>query len=515
MGMIERLAGHFGYRRIKTQSNNHHRQRVQARMFDAAIIDRKSYAWGVNGASLDGMIYAALVNLRRRSRKLAHNNEYAKNFVRMAKQNIVGPTGFIFQSKARTQAGALDRADNVRIETAWRRQSKRANFCVNGRQSRDQAEALAVEYLIRDGEILMQKVPGFEKNETGFAIRFLDPDRLDINVNKVRDPRSGLRTIMGVTLDDDDRPVAYHLLTKHPEGSYLQTEAMTGQTHIVLPAEQIEHIFLPMGGEQHRGVPWFHASILSLKDIGAYREAAIIAARVGAAKMGFFTSPEGDSFTGDGRETDADGEEGATITTAEPGTFEQLVAGTEFQTYDPTYPHEQFADFNKEMLHGVAVSLGAAYHNITGNLEGVNFSSSRMGEFKEHEVWLTLQHFVSQSFDQMIYEDWLRFKLATDTLDGIPPQRFAKFSTPTWQGRRWEAVQPVEQQKANAMAYGLRTKSISGIIRDSAQDPEEVWAEMAEDNERLKAMGLEPSLITTLKPDDGDDKKSSSANDES
>ena len=490
MSFLDSLAARLGYARMNGKRRPNGKG---ARMFDAALIDRTSYSWGTNGASLDGMIYNALTMLRRRSRKLAYNNEYARQFMRLAKQNIVGPDGFGFQGKARRPDGSVDKQDNDRIEAAFRRQSKKANFCVNGRYSRVMAEQLAVEHLIRDGEVLVQKVPNFERNETGFAIRFLDPDRLDVNLNVGRNKRTGLRTIMGVTLDDDDRPVEYNILTQHPEGAYLQTDVDYSQKHVQIPADQMLHLFLPLGGEQHRGVPWFHASILSLKDLGAYREAAVIAARVGAAKMGFYTSPEGESYTGDGEDS-----EGNVVSTAEPGTFEQLPTGTELSSWDPQYPHEQFADFNKEMLRGISASLGTAYHNLTGNLEGVNFSSSRMGEFKERETWQTLQNYLWQNFDQEIYEDWLRYSLLFDRLDGIPPTRYEKFANPKWQGRRWEAIQPVEQQNANAMAYGLRTKSISQIIRDQAQDPEEVWAEMAEDQRRLRELGLEPTLINTL-----------------
>ena len=58
-----------------------------------------------------------------------------------------------------------------------------------------------------------------------------------------------------------------------------------------------------------------------------YREAELIAARTGAAKMGFFTSPAGDGFTADGYD---DEDSVVPLYDAEAGTFHQLPAGVSF-----------------------------------------------------------------------------------------------------------------------------------------------------------------------------------------
>ena len=57
--------------------------------------------------------------------------------------------------------------------------------------------------------------------------------------------------------------------------------------------------------------------------------------------MGFFTSPDGDGFTGD------DYDQQAPIMEAEPGTFTQLPAGMSFEAFDPAHPTTAFAEFEK------------------------------------------------------------------------------------------------------------------------------------------------------------------------
>ncbi|MBK7121298.1 MAG: phage portal protein [Comamonadaceae bacterium] len=78
-------------------------------------------------------------------------------------------------------------------------------------------------------------------------------------------------------------------------------------------ADQVLHVFKPYRPEQVRGMPAMHACISGLKMLDGYEEAAIVAARVGASKMGFFTTPDGDaSPLGDEKD-----EQGNTITDAD------------------------------------------------------------------------------------------------------------------------------------------------------------------------------------------------------
>jgi hypothetical protein len=60
-----------------------------------------------------------------------------------------------------------------------------------------------------------------------------------------------------------------------------------------VPAEDVMHVFIPEFAEQVRGVPWMYAALLNLVHLGAFEEAAVIAARIGASQMGFIESPDG------------------------------------------------------------------------------------------------------------------------------------------------------------------------------------------------------------------------------
>ena len=67
--------------------------------------------------------------------------------------------------------------------------------------------------------------------------------------------------------------------------------------------------------------------------------------------------------------------------------------------------------------------------------------------------------------------------------------------------------------EANREAFALRTRSISSIIREQGQDPDEVWEEIARDEQRMTDLGVTPPATTEVATDgnpedeepDGDD----------
>lgn len=461
----------------------------QSRAFNAANIGRLTASWRIQNTSIDRDLVTQLHILRARSRELCANNEYAKRFLTQVKTNVVGANGIMLQNRAKDGSTNPDKLANTAIEAGWRTWSKRGECDVTTKLSRIQLERLIVESVARDGEVLLRRMPGYN-NKFRYALQLIEADYLDHMLNEERTDGSAIR--MGVELDSWGKPVRYHLLRKHPG----DLRTVTSREYEVVDASDIIHIFIPMRAHQTRGVPWMHAAMANLWDVGGYREAAIIAARVGAAKMGFFSSETGDEYTGD----DVDGD-GNTITEAEPGTFDQLPAGTKLESWDPNYPHEQFESFNKAMLRGVACALGVAYHSFANDLEGVNFSSARAGILEERDVWTELQQWLAESFHDQVFPQWLMLALMAGQImlpsgKPLPFAKFEKFNAATWQGRRWPWVDPLKDIQAAKEAITLRVRSISSVIRETGQDPDDVFDEIKAEREKLAEMGIAPESVS-------------------
>lgn len=489
--IMERLARSMGYaKKIESKPN-------RLRSFNAAQIGRLTASWTTSSNSINQDIYRNLRTLRARSRDLTYNNDYAKKFLQMSVTNIVGPTGFTLQVKSKNQDGKLDQAANTSIQNAFYRWSRRGSCDVTGKLSLCDIKNLAIKAAARDGEALIRKVYG-KVNAFGFALQVLDIDRLDIDRNE--ELRNGNIIKMGVEVTPYGKPVAYHLLTRHPGDSVYWTAQ--GSYYERVPAEDIYHIFIPDRPEQTRGLPWMHSAMMRLQNLGGYEEAAIIAARVGASKMGFFKTPDGD---GDALADDI-ADDGSLMTEADPGQFGVLPQGYDFASFNPDYPHAMFGDFIKAALRGVAAGLGVAYNTLSNDLENVNFSSIRSGTIEERDGWQLVQNWFIESWLDDLYSTWLKYALlngaiALPTGQTLPATRFDKFNDASWTGRRWQWVDPRADIEANVTAINNRLKSREQVIAEMGADREDVWSQLKAEEEDAKLKGLSLPAPDPVKKD--------------
>jgi lambda family phage portal protein len=481
MGLVDRLAGSLGFTRRPDP-----RALAQAkRSFAAAQVNRLTQSWPTANTSFDYDLKASLKALRGRSRYLAQNNDYAKRFLQMCITHIVGPNGFSLQSQARFGKGTLDTGANDAIERAFGEWARRGVCESSGRLSFVDVQQLLVETAARDGEFLVRKVPGAD-NRFGFALQILDVDRLDVDRNESFP--DGRRIVMGVELTPAGVPSHYWLHKGHPSDA--QWQGMSRWERV--PALEVYHGFRAQRPEQTRGCPWMHTAMARMQHLSGFEEAAVIAARVGASKMGFFTTEDGDATS---LATDK-GTDGALYDQVEPGAIPTLPAGVSFASFNPDYPSQAFDPFVKATLRGIASGLGVAYHTLANDLSGVNFSSARAGTLEERDNWMAAQEWFATSFLYPLFTDWLRqaFLRGAVTLANGAPLPFAqleRFNRPLWQGRRWQWVDPTKDIEANVAAIDAGLKSRRQVISEQGGDIEDVWLQLKAEEERAAAMGLQ------------------------
>lgn len=427
--------------------------------------------------SADEEIKGALKVLRNRCRDLTRNNAYARRFISLAKANTVGDRGVTLQVKARNDNGAMDNLGNDQIEIAWKRWGRMGQCSVDGKISWVDAQRLFIENLVRDGEVLVRLVK--YPNDFGFALEFIESDLLDEEYN-VTLP-NGHRIRMGVELDSFNRPIAYHLFTAHPGDN---STMWMGKSYNRIPADKMIHAFLPERAMQTRGAPWMSPVIADLKMLNGYREAELVAARVGASKMGFFTSPTGDGFTPD------DTDNKVPIMEAEPGTFHQLPDGVQFQQFDPTHPTTAFADFEKAILRGIASGLGVSYTSLANDLEGVSYSSIRQGALEDRDQWKIIQDFLIQHFVEPVYRAFL-LAIMQNAVINIPASRFDKFAESTvFRARGFQWVDPLKEMNASVVGLQNGLLSMQDIANQQGRDVEEIFDQIQAEKEMAARYGL-------------------------
>lgn len=472
---------------------------TQARRFDGAIVDRLTSTWMATNTAIDQELRSDLDRLRARSRDLFKNNEYAAKFGRMVRNNVVGPEGFSFHARSVGINGKLDTADNNALETAfWAWQSPR-HCDVTGRRAFVDIVRGAVISLARDGEYLIRKVRN--AGRYGYQLQPLNVDRLDTKLNVA--PANGRNAIiMGVEVDTVRRPVAYYVWTSIT-GNGVESHRKRER----IPADEMYHGFIPLEEEQTRGVPWLHAAMRILNDLKGYREAAVIAARIGATKMGMYVTQDGTPPPNEGED-----DKGNFLTSAEPGTFDVAPHGYDFKTYDPTYPHDQFDAFCKATLRGISSAIGVAYSGLANDLTDVNFSSIRAGVLDERDEWTVIQNTVINQLLTPVYEDWLDMALLRSAISlpsgsALPVSKRDKFLAHLWQGRRWQWVDPKKDIEAAILSIANGLASPQQIAMQTGRDVEDILDDLAVFQKMAKDKGV--ALPMFGKPQPSDDKSSS------
>jgi len=458
-----------------------------ARSYGAAGGDDFIHSWLKQPESIDSLIKNSLSILRARSREQVQNNDYARRFIGMVKTHVVGPDGFVFQARTTDLDGTLDKLANDAIEDNFNDWSKRGNCDVTGRLSFKEMQRLIVSTVAEDGECFVIRSMG---GQYKYQLQLLDVEQLPVKYSG--NHTNGNLIKFGVEIDVFGKPVAYHFTSDQNGDSY----PLGGVHYRRVPAEDVYHVYLPEKVNQKRGIPWMSTALLRMKMLNGFEDAALVNARVGASKMGFFTSADGRGYEGDSRDAD-----GSIISEVTPGTLEQLPDGVDFKTFDPTYPSNEFGTFVSNALRGISSGLGVSYHKLGNDLSSVNYSSGRLGELEDRETWKTLQDWLTDTFLVPVYEDWLVVQLnVTENIkvngSALKPDRELKYKKVTFQGRRWQWVDPQKEVNAQEKQIALGLRSRSDIIREQGRDPDDVWLEMQREKERMKDLGIYSEPIT-------------------
>ena len=342
-----------------------------------------------------------------------------------------------------------------------------------------------IRLLVRDGEVFIRKRLGFGGNEFRYALQFIEPERID--TQHFADLPNGNKIRMGIEVNADGRPIAYHILTAHPHDPRVAPGLRTARVE----AKEIVHIFVAEDANQIRGLPWMVTAARKLHMLGGYEFAELTAARTAAAKMGFLEeNPEAGDVAGEPIEDDdVDGDH---YMDADAGSVWRLPSGYEFKPWDPQHPTQAFPFFVKAMLRGVSAGFGVGYNNLAQDGEGINFSTMRGFSLEERAFYRTLQNFAVEHLCDTIYDDWLSFAITSGRLD-VPMTAFDKFAEIRWRPRGWTWVDPAKEVAASKEEINLGLTSRRRVAASRGINFDDVVEELGEEQELAAAAGVDVS----------------------
>lgn len=424
-----------------------------------------------------------------RSRDIIMNNDYGRAFLRMVVQNVVGENGIRFQASARTKDGTLDTEVNEAVEKAWLDWSTEMYCDLAEEETFVDIQQSLVTSLCTDGEFFT-RIHHDESSKYKMRLQVLDPQRCSpVETRKFQNDKKE-NLCNGILLDRaTGKPVAYLFGNEHTNDNYYDDST---HRYNRIPASEIIHGFLRERVGQKRGLPIIHTALNRTHNLDQYEGAALLSARVGAAKAGFLE-------WNDEIPPDVDGLDGMEMS-SDPFSFTELAPGLKISTWDPTYPNEQYDTFVRSMLRAISTGMGVSYHDLANDLTDVNYSSIRQGALDVRENWKVMQQWFIRRFCRPTYRIWLPQQLRNGSIKTSKGKTLTlmdleKCLEVTWTGRRWDWIDPKSEAIANVEQIRHFLVSPSQVIRDLGRDPQEVWRQIAQDIESMKKAGIPEELI--------------------
>ena len=455
------------------------------RMYAGAQTSRLTSNWIAGNSSADAEIKGSLKQLRQRSRQVCRDNPYGRQAIRSIVSNVVGPVGFKIQSQIKQQRGKkLDQKLNDVVETRFKRWGRADSCDVAGRLSWVEMQKLIVNSLVVDGEVFIRIIrKPFGRSSIPFSLQVMEADLLDTDYTGKSSNGNIYR--MGIEVDPDfNRPLNYCFLNKHPGDTLFPTR--TGEKrHVIIPADEIIHLFQQERPSQSRGVPAMASCLKALHDLNGFQEASVIRARAASSLMGFITSPEG--------ELDAGGEvyEEERVTQFEPGVFKYLDQGQQISVPDFDSPNGEFPEFMAAMLRSVAAGCGVSYESVSRDFSKTNYSSSRLSLLEDRSQYRSIQNYLIDNFHTRVFEAWLEMAVLSGNLNlanyESDPDRYRRVR---FVPRGWEWVDPQKEIAANKEAVKAGFKTVAMVVAEQGGDLEELLPARADEVEKFNQLGL-------------------------
>lgn len=461
------------------------------RSFEAAETPAWVDSWPTHAAPINDDLSRQLSTMRARSRSQARNNEWAVNYLIKLDDNVLGESGIPLQMRLKRRRGQPDKKINDALEAAfaaWGRDCETSGMCW-----RD-VESAALACLPRDGELLYRYRRG--SGPYGIRIQLLDPAILDVSLHR---DWHGNRVRMGIEIDDDARPVAYWLrMTRIGEAA---DDLVTVGRHVRVPAGQIRHCFVRSEPGQLRGYPWLAAGARRLWLNAEFENAAAVASINAAKRQGFFYTPDGEAPRGFAdtivssvvEAAKAAGKEltpeelqqvmaaAEKYTTTMPGQFDTLPQGVQFTPFESKWPDISADSYIKQNLRGWSAARGVSYVSVGNDLSDVNYSSAQVGIIAEREHYKRLQRTLIRWLHADVLATVAPYLVMSDPRRLSATRLDDYLAAATWQPRRWQPVDPVKAAKSNEINLALRLTSRRRIILERGEDPDEIAAEVAEE----------------------------------
>lgn len=436
------------------------------RGFEGASRGRRTDGWRTSGSDANTEVGKGQMLLRDRARDMRRNNPYAERGISAIASNTVG-YGIVPDPKGRAR-------QKKKALALWAQWAETSTCDATGMGDFYGIQNLAMQSIAESGEVLVRRVWTPGKNVINFQIQILEADHLDDSKNYALGDGGYIE--QGIEYSAAGERTHFWLFPQHPGGSIKSIRSSLVSERI--PAEDVAHIFLRKRPGQTRGYSWMAPVILRMRNFDEMEDAVIEAAKVAACFAAIITQDD----VGLGGGTGAPKYDG--IDRLEPGLIEHMPTGQSV-TFGTPPAFSGYDSYSKQSLRATSVGLGVPYEVLTGDLNGVSFTSGRMGwlEFGRNiDVW-RWQMLVPQLCSRV----WTWFNEAAS----LSPGGWDEFIPAGWVAPRRDLIDPTKELDALEKEMRIGALSYSGMLKERGiNDTAEHIKQIAEDYAQLDAAKL-------------------------
>lgn len=424
--------------------------------YGAAHSKKSLVGWNWYGGSAKEDIEYNLPTLRQRSRDLYMGVPIATSALKTLRTNVVG-LGLSLKSRVDFEFLGIDEEQAQEIERQIERE-----FALWANDESCDLERLDNFYEIQQlvflnwlmsGDVIALLPTTKRKNVPyDLRIQLIEADRLCTPPEYWENPKfSG-----GVEVNSEGEVIAYHILNQHPLSqnpqklpAWQRVKAFgdrTGRRNVI-------HIMNRERIGQRRGVPILAPVIESLKQLGRYTDAELVAAVV----SGMFTVFIQRGGNGDDVPLGSITEEGEQVSNSPNdieignGSIIDLGEGETANAVSPGRPNSNFDGFVTAVTRQIGAALEIPYELLTKHFTS-SYSASRGALLEAWKSFRMYRNWLSKDFCQPIFEEWLAEAVSKGRVKA--PGFFANiavrkaYSGAEWNGPAQGLLNPVQEVQA-------------------------------------------------------------------
>lgn len=322
--------------------------------------------------------------------------------------------------------------------------------------------------------------------------------------------------VLGVELDEVNRQIGFHVKQRGKASNGGYARVATETTRI-----DAANAFMPAFRKrfgQTRGQPVLAAALGNYIRFNNYFDFESLAAEANSTQGFKITKKSHDNQPSSivNNPNSATSNTFKKVQKLEPLGIVELLEGEDVSMINSDRPGNNFDPFVVMCCRIIGVAIGYPLELIMLDFSRTNYSSARasMGEarrsFRGWQKWLQTN----------VAIPWYKWQIARGIATGaIPANKKAFKVVCQWPG--WQYIDPKKSAEANAIERAGKVKSRSECIRERGENPAEVFAEIAAENQILKDLGIAETPTTMKvvaggnnKEDDTDADETNKNNDE-